>query len=265
MSRWDPIDSDCLIQDVDPALQRAWMDEDDPSVFEEMSTMRLIQAVASSERIEKMRLKRSRIQYIYEQYSSLGNTIDDIDRRALEGQKHSQESMPLLIDKSSKTILDDRDASSCDDRDHREEHVLTVPELLQRCTITVSGNLEEKIKPSIKPTSSSMKLPPIKKSRPGSVRSSTALPRPQQVPLKKSVHFYKYDEIIHSSNKTEYVYSLYEKETEQEKAEHDVVDDIEGVVNDVGYFFQCLGKGLQEEASKKLFQSRRSSSVRSKR
>lgn len=264
MSRWNPTDSDCLIQDVDPALRRAWMDEDDPSILEEMSTMRLIQAAASSERLAKMRQKRSRIQYIYAKYGSFGNSVDDSHSKAYHGRKHSQENTPLLIHKSAKTVLDDRDASSCEERDYRSEHVLTVPELLQRCTITVSESSEAKEKRSIKPTSSSMK-PPIRKSRSNTVQSSTALPQQQQVPLRKSVHFYKYDEVIHCTNKTEYVYSLYEKETEQEKAEHDVVDDIEGVVNDVGYFFQCLSEGLQEEASKTLFQKNRSISARSKR
>jgi hypothetical protein len=265
MSRWNSIDSDRLIQDVDPAMRRAWMGEDDPAVHEEMSSMRLIQAAGSSERLAKMRQKRSRIQYIYAKYSSLGNSLYDSHRPSSDGQKRSQESTPLLIHQSPKNVLDDRDASSCDERDHRVDEILTVPELLQRCTITVSGNSETKVNRSIKPSNSSMKLPQIKKSRSASIRSRAALQQSQPAPLKKSVHFYKYDEVIDSSNKTEYVYSLYEKETEQEKAEHDVVDDIEGVVNDVGYFFQCLSEGLKEEASKTLFHKNRSSSGRSKR
>lgn len=255
------MDDDCLIPDVDPLLRRAWMEDDDPSLLEEMSTMRLIQAASSSERLEKMRLKRSRIQQIYAKYSSLGNATEH--GKAMNGNKQSSENAPLLVHQSPKTVLDDRDASSCDERDRRDYNQLTVPELLQRCTITVSGSSEAKSKRSINPTTSSMKRPPIRKNK--SAKSRKSDPRSQQNTPKKSVHFYKYDEVVHSSNKTEYVYSLYEKEIEQEKAERDVVDDIEGVVNDVGYFFQCLSEGLQEEASKKLFHKGRSSSSRPRR
>lgn len=257
------MDNDCLIPDVDPLLRRAWMEDDDPSLLEEMSTMRLIQAASSSERLEKMRLKRSRIQQIYAKYSSLGNSTYDVHGKAMNGKNQSPENAPLLAIQSPKTVLDDRDASSSDERDRRGDHLLTVPELLQRCTITVSGSSETNSKRSVNPTISSMKRPPIRKNK--SARRRKSDPQSQPCTLKKSVHFYKYDKVVHSSNKTEYVYSLYEKEIEQEKAERDVVDDIEGVVNDVGYFFQCLSEGLHEEASKKLFHKGRSSSSRPRR
>ena len=38
---------------------------------------------------------------------------------------------------------------------------------------------------------------------------------------------------------------------EQEKKNHDVSDDFEKVVNDVGYFFRCLHDGIQEEFNMK--------------
>lgn len=253
MSRRNHKNSEFKIDDFDPSRRRIWMDEGDPSLNEEMATGRLIEGAAACERLAKIREKRNRIHYIYAKYSSVGNTT--FNTMQWDQKNTMQETTPLLIHQSPKHFVDDRDASSCDEREHRSGHQLTVPELLQRCSITVSRSDEAPIEKPTHPTSSSMKRATnLEKRRSVHSRSAKAIPSQNPNISKKSVHFYKYDEVIHSSNKTEYVYSLYEKETEQEKAEYDVVDDIEGVVSDLGYFFQCLSEGLQEEANKKLFQ-----------
>lgn len=72
-----------------------------------------------------------------------------------------------------------------------------------------------------------------------------------QKKAKKSVRFHKYDEVIYLDVK-EYIYSLHDLEVDHEKASRDLVDDIEGVVGDVGYFLLCLKEGIQEEAAKSL-------------
>jgi hypothetical protein len=74
---------------------------------------------------------------------------------------------------------------------------------------------------------------------------------------KKTVTFHKYDQLIHSSNRMEYVCSLYTSEVEREKEEYDVVDEIETAVSDVGYFFQCLQRSISEDVSTKFGRSKR--------
>ena len=68
--------------------------------------------------------------------------------------------------------------------------------------------------------------------------------------------FHKYDKVIYTSNKMEYVFSLYNVETEREKEEFDVVDELENVVSDVGYFFQCLRQSISEDVSSKFGRSK---------
>lgn len=73
----------------------------------------------------------------------------------------------------------------------------------------------------------------------------------------KQVRFHKYDHVRFTDGATEYVYSLYDRELEQEETRErqylqsqrlpaDVFfqEDIKQVVGDVSYFFSCLQKGI---------------------
>lgn len=67
---------------------------------------------------------------------------------------------------------------------------------------------------------------------------------------KRNVSFHRYDEIIYD-NGFEYVYSLHDREVEEE-SNRDLVDNLEEVMGDVGYFFRCLGTSIHDEALKKI-------------
>jgi hypothetical protein len=178
---------------------------------------------------------------------------------------------------SNRTLIDDRDvAASCDERSTYDNS--STSEILPRCNITVfnvatqpchdpstenDDNNLTSTRPKIRRNSILSKKSVSTRSATGDgeVKSSsnknnnsvtTTTSKIQKLPKhkKKSVHFHKYDEVIDGRNQTTYVYSLYDVETEKERAEYDVVDDIENVVSDVGYFFQCLKEGLAEEATK---------------
>jgi hypothetical protein len=132
----------------------------------------------------------------------------------------------------------DGDVSSVEEREMTDDSS-TSEDFLTRCNITVVTNnaSEDEKTSSGSPRAVSKKSPGyrVKKHR----------------KKKKSVRFHKYDEVIYT-DVTEYIYSLHDLEVEHEKASRDLVDDIEGVVGDVGYFLRCLKEGIQEEAAKSL-------------
>jgi cell fate (sporulation/competence/biofilm development) regulator YmcA (YheA/YmcA/DUF963 family) len=177
-------------------------------------------------------------------------------------------------------LMDDRDAmassnsirdeSSRQDETDVEEIDRVVENMLYKCNITVIERPpplqtekmpSSKRKKSIKSDSSTrspepvnvttMLAPPkIRKNRSMTSKSKSTTSKKKR--SKKTVTFHKYDKVIHTSNKMEYVFSLYHDEVEREKQEYDVVDELETAVNDVGYFFQCLQQSISEDVSTKL-------------
>lgn len=133
---------------------------------------------------------------------------------------------PSSSSDSSSEKPEERDESAIEEREIDDS---ATTDFLGRCNITVVSGPPKKTK--TKP-----KVPSEKKVK----KENT-----------KSVKFHKYDEVIYSDVK-EYVYSLHDIEVEEEKANYDLVDELEVAVGDVGYFFRCLKEGIQEEAAKSL-------------
>jgi hypothetical protein len=131
----------------------------------------------------------------------------------------------------------DGDVSSVEEREMTDDSS-TSEDMLIRCNITVvTNNASDDVKTS--------------SPRAVSKKSLGYRVKKHRQKTKKSVRFHKYDEVIYT-DVTEYIYSLHDLEVEHEKASRDLVDDIEGVVGDVGYFLRCLQEGIQEEAAKSL-------------
>ena len=103
-----------------------------------------------------------------------------------------------------------------------------------RCNIIVMSNAQEEA--AVTTTTKNPVIPRAKKSKKRNQRR---------------IRFHRYDEVIYLDSK-EYIYSLHDIEVEEERANYDLADDIEGVVGDVGYFFRCLTEVIQEEAAKTL-------------
>ena len=68
----------------------------------------------------------------------------------------------------------------------------------------------------------------------------------------RRVVFHRYDELIDDDGKKDYIYSLHEREVEDELANYDVIDRVETAASDVGYFFNLLRKDLQAEAFNRI-------------
>ena len=68
----------------------------------------------------------------------------------------------------------------------------------------------------------------------------------------RRVVFHRYDELIDDDGKKDYIYSLHERELEEELASYDVIDRVEAAASDVGYFFSLLRKDLQAEAFNRI-------------
>jgi predicted DNA-binding ribbon-helix-helix protein len=134
---------------------------------------------------------------------------------------------------SQRVQPEDRDASSCEERDVHDADSADDDSSF-RCNITVLSNSQDEDTVAA----------------PAAVEKKTKLPglKKHKKKSKKSVSFHRYDEVIYRDVK-EYVYSLHDVQVQEERANHDFVDDIEGVVGDVGYFFRCLKEGIQEEVS----------------
>ena len=67
---------------------------------------------------------------------------------------------------------------------------------------------------------------------------------------RKQVRFHKYDHVRFLGGDSEYVYSLYDREVEEETTTHDFAEEIGEVVGDVSYFFNCIQQGLQDAAGR---------------
>jgi hypothetical protein len=188
-------------------------------------------------------------------------------------------------------IHDDRDttasSSSCDEfrripndeawqlddsLDDVEEIDRVVQQYIHRCNITIIQNPSsldvDKLPPKkttqteaiSNETTTTFAPPKIRKNRDAKssisrreLSSSGKKSKGNNTSAKKSVTFHKYDTVVSSSNKMEYIYSLYYNEMENEKEQdYDVVDDIESAMNDVGYFFQCLQQSISEDVTLRL-------------
>lgn len=126
-----------------------------------------------------------------------------------------------LRNKSSSQDTIISDDSTCEARDPQESG-----NFVGRFNITVSNKVDN-----------SGKLEPEKKFKSKSF-------------AEKSVRFHRYDEVIYD-NRTDYEYSRHEREVEEE-ANRDLVDNLEEMMGDFGYFFRCLKDGIAEEASNRF-------------
>ena len=230
---------------------------------------------------ERTKYKTKSIRYNTPLYS-INNNNDDDDENDDDNNTISTLSTASLLqddrDPTASTLSTNahnesnrRDYSIIQHEDERagEEIDRVVENMLYKCNITVVEKppplridtvLSSKRTKSINDASSissyvtnetTMLTPPkIRKNRSATSKSKDTTSRKKRP--KKTVTFHKYDKVIYSTNKMEYVFSLYQDEVEREKREYDVVDELENVVSDVGYFFQCLQQGISEDVSSKF-------------
>jgi len=82
-------------------------------------------------------------------------------------------------------------------------------------------------------------------------------PRVGKCSHNRRVVFHKYDELIDDDGKKDYIYSLHDREVEEEDSNFDMIDKVEGAVSDFGYFFSSLTKDLGEEAKARILRLRK--------
>ena len=138
-------------------------------------------------------------------------------------------------DDDASSVVENRDDAALMDQQQREEED---DSFVGRCTITCI-DLSTRCKSTTK-----------KKARIKAPNSPT-----------RRVNFQRYDEVIDDNGIKNYIYSLHDREVEEEIANYDVMDKFEETVSDVGYFFTTLGTGLREEAMKQLGKRRRRGST----
>jgi hypothetical protein len=78
--------------------------------------------------------------------------------------------------------------------------------------------------------------------------------------VKKSVRFHKYDEVWNGGSRN-FVYSLYDREQQEEIEHRDLVDELDGVVGNMSHFFRCIKEGIEDVTNKN---PRRSPPLRSR-
>lgn len=70
----------------------------------------------------------------------------------------------------------------------------------------------------------------------------------------RRVAFHRYDEHIDNLGGKSYVYSIHDREVEEERNSFDVIDRVEEGVSDLQYFFGVLKNELADEAKKRIAQ-----------